>query len=172
MQPVITTIGRISLWSGRIAALLVLPLVLAMVYEVLSRYLFDAPTQWAFEVSYMMMGTIFLLGLSYALSVNQHVHVDFIHQRLPKRAIAVIDTLGYIALTGLLVWLTYTLFNNMLRVYNTGEGSGLSAWNPKVWPYRLVYMIGFGLFALQAFAKILENLLIILGHESGGDAHG
>ena len=68
MQAVLNAIETLSLWSGRIAAMLLLPLVFAMVYEVLSRYLFDAPTQWAFEVSYMLMGTIFLLGLSYAAS--------------------------------------------------------------------------------------------------------
>jgi TRAP-type mannitol/chloroaromatic compound transport system permease small subunit len=49
-------------------------------------------------------------------------------------------------------------------VYRSGEGSGLSAWNPKIWPYRVVYVAGFALFALQSFAKLLENLLVVVGH--------
>lgn len=161
LTTVIDTIGRISLWSGRLSALLVPPLVFAMVYEVVSRYFFNAPTQWAFEVSYMMMGTIFLLGLSYALSVDQHVRVDFIHAKLPPRIIAVIDVIGYTILTAMLVWLTWTLIQNAIKVYNTGEGSGLSSWNPKIWPYRVIYAIGFGLFALQCFAQILKNILVL-----------
>ena len=161
---VVRLIGWLSLWSGRLGAALVLPLVLAMVFEVVSRYLFAAPTIWAFELSYMMMGTIFLMGLSYALLVGQHVHVDFIHQRLPRRVIAVIDLAGYVALTAMLVWMVQVLAQNVVDVYRTGEGSGLSAWNPKIWPYRVVYVVGFALFALQCLAKAIENLLVVLGN--------
>jgi TRAP-type mannitol/chloroaromatic compound transport system permease small subunit len=152
-MPFVRFIGGLSLWSGRAAALLVVPLVMAMVYEVISRYVFSAPTLWAFEVSYMMMGAIFMLAISYALQVGQHVNVDFIHDALPKRLVAVIDTLAYLVLTGFAAWLT-------LR---SGEGSGLSAWNPPIWPYRNILALGFGLFALQCLAKAVENLLIALG---------
>jgi TRAP-type mannitol/chloroaromatic compound transport system permease small subunit len=161
-MPLVKLIGWLSLWSGRIGALLVLPLVLAMVYEVVSRYFFAAPTQWAFELSYMMMGTIFLLGLSYAVLVDQHVNVDFIHQRLSKRGIAVIDAIGYAILAGMLFWLTQALIGNAISVYRTGEGSGLSAWNPKIWPYRVIYVVGFALFALQSAARVVQNLLVIV----------
>ncbi|MCV0394339.1 MAG: TRAP transporter small permease subunit [Rhizobiaceae bacterium] len=167
LTTLVELINRISLWSGRVSAVLVPPLVFAMVYEVVSRYFFNAPTQWAFEVSYMMMGTIFLLGLSYALSVDQHVNVDFLHAKLPRRAIATIDAIGYAILAVMLVWLTRTLIFNAINVYNTGEGSGLSAWNPKIWPYRVVYAVGFALFALQCVAKTIQNLLIALGRDGG-----
>lgn len=158
---IVRFIGVLSLWSGRLGALIVLPLVFAMVFEVVSRYAFSAPTIWAFEVSYMMMGTIFLLGLSYALSVGQHVNVDFIHQRLPRRAIAFIDAVGYAILTCMLFWMLSVLAQNVVDTYRTGEGSGLSAWNPKIWPYRAIYALGFFLFALQSLAKMIENLLVV-----------
>lgn len=163
-MPLIRFIGRLSLWSGQLGALIVLPLVFAMVFEVLSRYVFSSPTLWAFELSYMMMGAIFLLGLSYALLVGQHVSVDFIHQRLPPRAIAAIDAVGYTILTCMLTWMLVTLAHNAVDAYRSGEASGLSAWNPKIWPYRIVYVVGFALFVLQSFAKLLENLLVVLGH--------
>lgn len=169
-MPIVRFIGLLSLWSGRVGALVVLPLVFAMVFEVVSRYAFAAPTAWAFELSYMMMGTIFLLGLSYAALVNQHVNVDFIHQVLPRRGIATIDAIGYILMAGMLFWLTNALIDNVASVYRTGEGSGLSAWNPKIWPYRVIYALGFGLFALQCLAKAIENLLIIFGRETEGSA--
>lgn len=167
-MPIVRFIGALSLWSGRLGAFLVLPLVLAMVFEVVSRYAFSAPTVWAFELSYMMMGTIFLLGLSYAVLVNQHVNVDFLHQILPRRGIATIDAVGYILMAGMLAWLTNTLVANIASVYRTGEGTGLSAWNPPIWPYRCIYALGFGLFALQCLAKAVENLLILFGRETEG----
>lgn len=166
-MPVIRFVGLLSLWSGRLGAFVVLPLVLAMVFEVVSRYAFSAPTAWAFELSYMMMGTIFLLGLSYAVLQNQHVNVDFIHQMLPRRGVAVIDAVGYVLMAGMLAWLTNVLVANAIGVYRSGEGSGLSAWNPPIWPYRCIYALGFGLFALQCLAKAIENLLIVAGRQTG-----
>ncbi len=156
-------INKISVWGGRLAAFIVLPLVFAMVYEVFSRYGFSRPTLWAFELSYMMMGSIFVLGIAYALAIGAHVNVDFIHNALPKRVIAMIDLAGFAVLTGLAGWLTYHLALYALAGYKSGEGSGLSAWNPPVWPYRSVFVVGFALFTLQAFGKALENLLTVLG---------
>ncbi|KPF67642.1 C4-dicarboxylate ABC transporter substrate-binding protein [Bosea sp. AAP35] len=169
-MPIVRFIGTLSLWSGRLGALVVVPLVLAMVFEVVSRYAFNAPTQWAFELSYMMMGTIFLLGLSYAVLMDQHVNVDFIHQVLPRRAVATIDAVGYILMAGMLAWLTNALVDNVAAVYRTGEGTGLSAWNPPIWPYRVIYVVGFALFALQCAAKAIENLLVVFGRESKAEA--
>lgn len=53
----------------------------------------------------------------------------------------------------------------MARTYRTGEGTGLSAWNPKVWPFRLIYTTGFALFTLQIFGRLLESLLVLFGGE-------
>ena len=168
-MPLVRMIGWLSLWTGRIGAMIVVPLILAMVYEVVSRYAFSRPTEWAFELSYMMMGSIFLLGIAYALLVGQHVNVDFIHQALPKRVISIIDAIGYALLTVMMAWILMALVNNLGAAYRSGEGSGLSAWNPRIWPYRTVYVVGFGLFTLQCFAKFIENVLIAVGLAGEGD---
>ena len=94
MRTLISLIETISLWTGRLAALLLVPLVFAMVYEVVSRYVFAAPTQWAFEISYMLMGAIFTLGLSYCLRNNAHVNVDILPSILPRRANAAIEVVA------------------------------------------------------------------------------
>ena len=43
MLKAIAILDTISLWSGRIVAVLIIPMVLSLVYEVISRYIFDAP---------------------------------------------------------------------------------------------------------------------------------
>jgi TRAP-type mannitol/chloroaromatic compound transport system permease small subunit len=163
-MPLVRLIGLLSHWAGRIGAMIVVPLVLAMVFEVVSRYAFSRPTEWAFELSYMMMGSIFLLGIAYALLVGQHVNVDFIHQALPQRTISVIDAIGYALLTVMMAWIVWVLAQNAIAAFRSGEGSGLSAWNPKIWPYRVIYVIGFALFTLQCFAKFIENVLVVFSH--------
>jgi TRAP-type mannitol/chloroaromatic compound transport system permease small subunit len=160
LAKIIEPVSKLSLWSGRLAAFLVMPLVVAMVYEVVSRYLFDAPTQWAFEISYMLMGSIFLLGMSYALSIDAHVNVDFMHNVLPPRWIAVIDGIAYFVLTVFFAFLTLSLAQSALRAFESGEGSGLSAWNPQIWPYRVIYVLGMTVMVFQSFAKILQSALL------------
>jgi TRAP-type mannitol/chloroaromatic compound transport system permease small subunit len=101
VMSLIRLINKISIFSGRLGSLIVLPLVISMVYEVISRYFFSVPTAWAFEISYMMMGSIFMFGISYALYTNTHVNVDFIHEILPKRIIGLLNLLYFLKYSNL-----------------------------------------------------------------------
>ncbi|NDI21419.1 MAG: C4-dicarboxylate ABC transporter substrate-binding protein, partial [Burkholderiaceae bacterium] len=64
MTSLVNQIERLTTNIGIIASLTLVPLVLTTTYEVLARYLFDAPTIWAYEVGYMLTGTHFLLGMA------------------------------------------------------------------------------------------------------------
>lgn len=57
-------------WIAYIGAILLLPLIIAMLTEVISRYVFDAPTLWAYETAYMLTGSFFLMGIGYTLQVG------------------------------------------------------------------------------------------------------
>ena len=54
MRSAITRIDTFSLWCGRIFCWMLVPLMLAMVWEVVARKLFVAPTMWAYDVSRML----------------------------------------------------------------------------------------------------------------------
>ena len=51
-----------------------------VVYEIVMRYAFRAPTSWAYDVSYMLYGTLFMMAGAYALSRNGHVRGDFLYR--------------------------------------------------------------------------------------------
>ena len=87
----ITFIDKISMWFGKAFAWLILLMTLGMSYEVLVRYLFGRPTVWAFDLSYMMYGALFMMAGAYALSRNAHVRADFIYRVWPVRTQAIID---------------------------------------------------------------------------------
>ena len=72
MRSAITRIDTFSLWCGRIFCWMLVPLMLAMVWEVLARKLFAAPTMWAYDVSRMLSGALFLVGAGYALMRGVH----------------------------------------------------------------------------------------------------
>src|SRR5438445_10404259 len=67
--------------TGVWVAWLNIPLVLAGSFEVISRYAFDAPTIWSFHVTYILYGTIFMLGAAYALHKGAHIRTDFFYEK-------------------------------------------------------------------------------------------
>ena len=117
-----------------------------MVYEVVARYAFSAPTLWAFEVSYMLMGSAFMLGIAYCLQVDQHVRVDFFYAVVSRRKSAVMDIIGFVLIIPMTIWLLGGMIDYFDRAYTGQERSGESAWNPAVWPFRFVFIMGFFLF--------------------------
>ncbi|MCD6004227.1 MAG: TRAP transporter small permease subunit [Halomonas sp.] len=159
----IRSIEALTRFAGWLGALLVLPLIGALIIEVLSRYVAGRPTLWAFEVSYMVMGAMFMLGMANALRIGQHVSVDIVSLQLSERANAAVRALGYLLFLPVLVWLVWELSKYALSAFETNERSGRSAWNPVVWPIFTVWFVGFALLALQVFAELLKSICLLTG---------
>ena len=165
----IRALEKPAMVSGLTSALLVIPLVAVLLYEVVARYALGAPTKWAFDITYMLMGSIFMLGMSYALLIRQHVNVDLIYGRLPLRGRAIVDFLCYGALFPILIWMTYYVCQDAWESYRSGEVSGVSAWNPVVWPFRTMWAIGFGLLSLQIFVEALKAIATLVNSHKPGE---
>lgn len=165
MMKLIRAIESITRWSGYLGAVLIFPLIGALVVEVFSRYVLGRPTLWAFEISYMVMGAIFMLGMSNALRVRQHVSVDIVSMQLSERAKAIVNAIGYFLFLPLLVWLIWELSAYALQAFETDERSGRSAWNPVVWPIYTVWFVGFLFLALQVFAELIKSVSTALGYK-------
>jgi len=150
---------RVTTSVGYLAALSILPLIAVTCYEVFSRYIFDAPTIWAFELGYMLTGAHFLLGAGLTLARGGHIRIDLIYEQLPARVQAGLDAFFYIAMyLPFLYFISLALWNYMAQAYDSGELSGQSAWNPPIWPFRFVFFLGFALLGLQAVAETLKAL--------------
>jgi TRAP-type mannitol/chloroaromatic compound transport system permease small subunit len=135
----------------------VIPLIVASCYEVFSRYVLGEPTFWAYEVGYMAMGTHFLIGLAYTLREREHVRVDFLYAHVSPRKRALIDAFTYVALLlPLAGWLTVGFWNKVEQAYQSQERSGMSAFNPVIWPFRLVMCTAFALLFIQGIAELLR----------------
>ena len=88
-------IDRFSAWVGKSFAWCILVLALATTYEVFVRYVLRDPTSWAFDISYIMYGTLFMMAGGYALSRNAHVRGDFVYRLWPPRIQASIELVLY-----------------------------------------------------------------------------
>ena len=95
MNQILFFIDRLSAWTGKAFAWCILILAFATTYEVFVRYVLRDPTSWAFDISYIMYGTLFMMGGAYALSRNAHVRGDFVYRLCPPRVQAAIEFLLY-----------------------------------------------------------------------------
>ena len=150
-------LDRVSGTAGAIAAWLVIPLIAASCYEVFSRYVLAQPTLWAYEVGYMVMATHFLIGLAYTLREGEHVRVDIFYRRASRKKQALIDAFTYVVLLlPLSLWLSLGLAEKVAKAYESQERSGMSAFNPVIWPFRAVMGAAFVLLALQGLAELIR----------------
>ena len=167
MDALVRSIERVTGSMGILASLAIVPLVIATCFEVFARYLFGSPTVWAYEVGYILTGSHFLLGMAYALQTGDHIRIDIFSTRFGARTRAAIDLLGYAVTFPLMLWLTYALFQHLATGYLRNEHSGQSAMNLPVWPFRLVFLVAFTLFALQILAEIVKT---VRGYKAAGQA--
>lgn len=169
MERLCRAVDRLNGAVGVVAAWLIAPLVMALCYEVIARYVFGAPTIWAFEIGYLLTGSGWLLGLAYALSKKAHIRIDMFYLNMPPRMQALIDVLGYaLLLLPFLIWVATVLDDRAIQAFRSGERSGQSAWNPPLWPFRTVFFVSFALLALQAMAETVRAFAILLRGRAAG----
>jgi TRAP-type mannitol/chloroaromatic compound transport system permease small subunit len=155
-------VDRIVGFSGIIAAWLIAPLVIATCYEVASRYLFNAPTIWAYEVGFMATGAQFLLGMAYTLNRGAHIRIDVLSTMMSEKTKAIIDLVCYVfLLLPFVSWVSWNLFFRATTAMRTNEHSGQSAWNPPLWPFRTIFFIAFFLLLLQVLAEIVKSVRVL-----------
>jgi TRAP-type mannitol/chloroaromatic compound transport system permease small subunit len=163
-------IDRMSVSFGVFAAWLIVPLVLVICYEVTVRHLFGAATIWAHDVGAMLTGANFLLAIAYVTLDGGHIRVDILYDRFSVRTQNLIDLSTYLCIVApFCIWLCWTLYFYFLDAWKTGETSGQSAWNPPLWPVRLLYFVAFVVLGLQAAREVLRRLNA-LRRLSGSDA--
>ena len=85
MKKLLSLIDRFSALLGRVSEVVVVLLIASMLYEVAARYVFGAPTLWAFDIAYMSTGALFVLGAAQALRQDAHVRIDVLSARFPAR---------------------------------------------------------------------------------------
>ena len=98
MERYIQFADKLSTWFGHTFAWLIMLMTFGVSYEVFVRYALRAPTPWAFDVTYIMYGTLFMMAGAYTLSQDGHVRADFIYRLWKPRTQAVVELVLYFAL--------------------------------------------------------------------------
>lgn len=157
MGATITRIDRFSRLVGQVVCWLTIPLFGAMVVEIFLRYVFVAPTIWAYDMSRMMYGALFMLGAGYALSRGVHIRADFIYRNFTPRMQGAIDGTLYILFyfPGLLFFLAAAV-DFSWAAWLRGERGMDTAWMPYVAPVKTALPAGIVLLLIQGVSELLK----------------
>jgi len=151
-------IDRFTDLTGTWVAWLNVPLVLVVCHEVVMRYVFDAPTIWVFDVTYMLYAAVFMLGSAYALHKGAHIRTDFFFERWSIRTRGTIDSVAYIVFffPSLLVFLVVT-FDQALYAFRIHEMSDQTPWRPLLWPFKAVIPLTCLLLLIQGVSELVKS---------------
>ena len=148
--------------TGTLVAWLNVPMVVVVSYEVIARYLFDAPTIWSFDLTYMLYGTIFMLGSAYALHKGAHIRTDFLFEKWSIRTQGLIDSIAYLVFffPSLFIFLLVS-WSQGWYAFQIGETSEQTPWRPILWPFKMVIPLTCLLLLIQGISETIKSLYAV-----------
>lgn len=155
-------VDQISTAVGKTAGWCILILTFVTCYEVFMRYVFSAPTTWAFDASYMLYGALFMLAGAYALSRNSHVRGDFIYRAWPVRRQAGMDLTLYVLFffPGILA-LIYSGYGFAELSWLMSERSSASPSGPPVYHFKTLIPVTGALMLLQGIVEFMRCIIAV-----------
>lgn len=164
MKTLLSAIDRVSVSLGYLAMVVFVLLVADMMYEVVSRRLFSAPTLWAYDIAYMSNGVGFLLAAGYTLLANEHIRIDFLSTRMPRRVQDGVNAAVYLFLIfPMFAFVCHGAITEGWSAFVTGELEPSSPWKPVIWPFYAGIALGSCVFFLQAIAQFVRHVTAALG---------
>ncbi|WP_249732184.1 TRAP transporter small permease subunit [Roseococcus sp. SDR] len=159
-------VDRFSTLIGQTFSWTIILLTLAITYEVIARRFFSAPTNWGYDVQYMLYGTLFMFAGAYALSRGGHVRGDFLYRMMPARRQAMLDLLLYI------LFFFPAIFAFMVAGWHffelswlQNERSMFSPSGPIIWPFKgIIPVVGF-IMLLQGLVEVVRCVRCIRSGE-------
>ena len=156
---IVKAIDAISNLVGNACMWLVFILMLVMVFEVVMRYVFTAPTIWGMELSGYLMLLFVALGGAFVLQQDGHISVDIVYSHLSKRAQAVMNVLTSVLFFVFLYYFFILAAKQAIVATESLYTSG-TIWNPPIWPINILVAVGIGLVMLQGIAKFIRDLVM------------
>jgi TRAP-type mannitol/chloroaromatic compound transport system permease small subunit len=156
----LSVIDKVNEGVAKVSGWAVVLMIGATVYEVVMRYVFNAPTEWSFEFNYLVHGAYFLLLGAFTLATQGHVNVDIIYGRLSPRRRALVDL--FTAPIFFFFMAMMFIYGGHFALQSLGFRETLSsAWGPPIYPVKLVIPVAAALLILQGSAKFVRDFHVV-----------
>ncbi|BAE51386.1 TRAP transporter small permease subunit [Paramagnetospirillum magneticum] len=175
MKPLLalsSLIDRINEWVGRSVYWLILLMVIVSSGNATIRYIFSNSSNAWLEVQWYLFAAVFLLCAGYTLLKNEHIRIDVIAGRLPRRTQIWIDILGTLVflfpMALLILTLSWPMFMKSFTMMEmSSDAGGLIRW-----PVKLLLPVGFSLLMLQGVSELIKKIAILTGDLADPGDHG
>lgn len=129
-------------------------------YEVIARYFFNSPTNWAHEGMFLMFGMQYMLAAGYTLREGGHVYVDIIYNRFPDRIKTLVDILTsvfFFIFAIAILFTGWTFFKDSVQIWEVS----FTEWAIAYWPIKLAIPLGALLLTLQGFTRLFKDIIYL-----------
>jgi len=148
--------------AGEFVAFWSIIAVFAYYYEVIARYVFNSPTNWAHEGMFLMFGMQYLIAGGFCLRENAHVRVDVIYTHLSERQRAIADlvtSVFFFIFTVTLMVTGWIFFHDALRIQEVS----FTEWGIQYYPIKFALPLGAFLLLMQGVVRLLEDIAAYRG---------
>ena len=154
---IIKIIDFISEYSGKLISFIVLPLTIFVAYDVFVRYIFDAPTNWVYEMTWMQNGSLFILGGAYVTLKKSHIRVDILYKKYSEKTKKFFDIVVYLLIfvPVFYIMMKHSYFYAFESISYL-EHSMISYWQPPLYPIKSILFIGLTIFFLSGVSDLLK----------------
>ena len=151
--------------QGEITSMLIFPLLGVVIYEVIMRYGFNAPTTWGFEATAFLYGLHYMFGISFTDVKKGHVQVDIFSSLAPKKiqaALGAVTTLVF--LLPVMIFMTYSSFTFAWTSIQ-GLEKNPTSWAPVIYPFKVIMAVCFLFLLLQGVANLIKDLQVLFNND-------
>jgi TRAP-type mannitol/chloroaromatic compound transport system permease small subunit len=163
MERVAKILDSLNEVVGKGVSYLILVMIFIIMYEATSRYFFDEPTAWGYDVSGWLQVVYVFLGGGFALKRGFFVRVDILYVKFSPRVKAILDLTLTTVLMGLfvyvLLWKGGAVALSSIRM---GEISSTGVWNGPVYPAKMAIPLGAALLATSWISYMLRAIQVLI----------
>ncbi len=153
-------VDRVNGMAGNFVAYWSAIAVFVYYYEVLARYVFNSPTNWAHESMFLMFGMQYLIAGGYCLREDAHVRVDVLYMHFSTRMKAFVDVLTSVFFFIFVLTLLFTGWTFFMDAFEIREVS-FTEWAIQYWPVKFALPLGAALLFLQGLARLSKDVLLL-----------
>ena len=181
----ITALSRIitttNIWLARVLHWAVLLLFALLLWDVIMRYVAEAPISWSQQASRLLFGVYAILGGGYLLARREHVNVDLFYANFSRKRQALVDIVTSFLFFFLLIVLLPKSYEMASEAVCMGENQPPwckwerdenAIWKAPLWPSKWMIVVAAALLFLQGIVKLIADILILLGHDIDESAYG
>ena len=154
----LNSVDRISIFVGEKISIVFLISVVFTEYEVIMRYVFNAPTIWVHDSAAALSATGFLLAGTYAMQANRHMRITVVYDIMPKKIQRILDFVQHIFILFFMTLFTYACWKLAVPAVTLMETSA-HAWDVPIPAYlKALMVLASGLMLVQAISQLRDDI--------------